>query len=280
METLIGKWFLGLDRPSTVVPANGDTPARNITYGLASGSLFGNDGTFSYQDIKQGYLGDCYFLASLGAVALQNPSAIQNMFINNGDGTYTVRLFGQNNGTVNTAADYVTVDSYLPVNVSDGFYSGLLFANYDSANVGLWVALAEKAYAQFAESGVSQRDTATNNYGSIEAGFGHRAMPSILGSNASFYSDINYAGRAGNFLSLSSIASLLASGSAMAAGTISNPELGIIGLHEYVIVGADTVNSTLTLYNPYGITSTGETNGIRVISYNDFKANFDLIDVA
>jgi hypothetical protein len=274
MENLIGKWFLGSDRPTAPT-------GYTMNYQQASGSLFGTDGTLSYQDVQQGYLGDCYFLASLGAIASQNPSAIEDMFIDNGDGTYTVRLFGQSNGTVTTAADYVTVDSYLPVNVSDGYYSGQRFANYDNVNVGLWVALAEKAYAQFAESGLAQRDTPTNSYGSIVAGIGHQAMPSILGSNAGFYSDINYAGpRLGNFLSLASISSLLASGYAMAAGTISSPGLGIVGGHEYTIVGADTTTGNLTLYNPWGVTRTGETQGIRVISYNDFRANFNLIDVA
>ena len=38
-------------------------------------------------------MGDCYFISALGTLADSNPAAVQNMFINNGDGTYTVRFY-------------------------------------------------------------------------------------------------------------------------------------------------------------------------------------------
>ncbi len=292
MEKLIGKWFMGSDRPSTTV-GSGST-ALSLTYGLASGSLFGNDGKFSYQDISQGSLGDCYFLAALGATTLQRPSAIQNMFIDNGDGTYTVRLFGQNGGTANGTADYVTVDKYLATNVSSNQASGQIFANYDNANVGLWVALAEKAYAQFAEAGVTQRDSTANNYGSIEGGWGFRTMPSLSGINAGYYADTSYSNLGsslGSFLSLSDMAKKLASGFAMTADTIFkpsstspdiNPLTGIVYSHEYIVVSADTTTGKVTLYNPWGDSGqeTGDNRGIKVISYNDFKTNFNMINLA
>ncbi|MEW6495406.1 MAG: C2 family cysteine protease [Cyanobacteriota bacterium] len=304
LDKLIGKWFLGNDLPSTSVPAKGDTPARTITYGLASTSglsgrnqvLFGKDSSssginISHTDIRQGYMGDCYFLASLGAFAKSRSSVINNMFIDNGDGTFTVRFYGQNNGTVTTGADYVTVNQYLPTNVNPG--GG--FASYDNQNTGLWVALAEKAYAQFAEIGTAQRPTPSNNYGSIEGGWGFQVMNALTGvTQGGFYSDLSKVGGAtpkGKFLSLSSIASRLNLGWALSADTIQNPGLGIVGSHEYVIVSANTANGTLTLYNPWGSTpkasttknvkepGEGETNGFRTISYNDFKANFNIINV-
>lgn len=304
LDKLIGKWFLGNDLPSTSVPANGDTPARTITYGLASTSglsgrnqvLFGQDSSsnainMSHTDIRQGYLSDCYFLASLGAFARSRSSVINNMFIDNGDGTFTVRFYGQNDGTVTTGADYVTVNQYLPTNVNPG--GG--FASYDNQNTGLWVALAEKAYAQFAEIGTAQRPTTSNNYGNIEYGWGFRVMNALTGvTQGGFYSDLPKVGSAtpkGKFLDLSSIASHLNLGWALSAGTIKNPGLGIVGNHEYVIVSANTANGTLTLYNPWGSTpeasttknvkepGEGETKGFRTISYNDFKANFNMINV-
>ena len=85
MENLINKWFLGLDRPT----AGG-------TYRQMAGQLFVGGAT--YTDIKQGYLGDCYFMASLAEIALKNPSAITNMFIVNGDGTYTVKFYNGGSG--------------------------------------------------------------------------------------------------------------------------------------------------------------------------------------
>ena len=83
MENLINKWFLGT-RPS-------DRRRRLSPSSPASCSSSGA----TYTDIHQGNLGDCYFMASLGEVALKNQAAITNMFIVNGDGTYTVRFYQQ-----------------------------------------------------------------------------------------------------------------------------------------------------------------------------------------
>ncbi len=274
MENLIDKWFLGGDRPTA-------PSGFSLTYQQANGSLFGSDGTFNYQDISQGYLGDCYFLSSLGATAFQRPSAIQNMFIDNGDNTFTVRLFGENNGTV-TTTDYLTVDRFLPTNVSGNGYTGQRFALYDNANIGIWVALAEKAYAQFSESGSSQRSSTLNSYGTIEGGWGYRAMPSISGVSGGYYSNTNWSNlvsRLGVLPTLAGIASLLSSGKAVTADTISSPGLGIVGGHEYIVTSANTSTGMLTLYNPWGVTRQGETNGIRTISYNDFALYYYGINV-
>src|SRR5207244_2789506 len=77
--------------------------------------------------------------------ALRNPSAIENMFIVNGDGTYTVRFF---NGS---SAEYVTVDSFLPTDSSGSFVFANMGGQASSSSNELWVALAEKAYVQLNE---------------------------------------------------------------------------------------------------------------------------------
>jgi hypothetical protein len=277
LERLIGKWFLGNDRPAA-------PGGYTLTYReFKTGSLFGNDNQFSYQDVKQGYLGDCYFLASLAANAQQRPSNIREMFIDNGDGTFTVRLYGQTNGKIAGAADYLTVDRWLPTNVSANGYTGQRFAYFDEANVGLWVALAEKAYAQFAESGVTQRDFNLNSYGEIEGGWGYRAMPSISGISGGYYAGTSWSNtgpRTGEFPGLAAIDNLLKSGKALTADTGYYTTLNIVQWHEYMVVGVDLSRGTVTLYNPWGVTRSGETNGIRTLSYNDFKLNFNIVNVA
>src|SRR5262249_48029716 len=100
MEDLVGKWFLGTDHPI----ASGDVSHVYSSYRQFSGQLFVNGAT--YDDIRQGYLGDCYFMSTLGETALRDNSAITNMFIVNGDGTYTVKFFNAGQPV------YVTVDSY------------------------------------------------------------------------------------------------------------------------------------------------------------------------
>ena len=138
---LIGKWFLGTDVPL----ADAGTSGSDYNYTLAAGSLF--VGSPSHNDEFQGYVGDCYLISSLGSVADASPAAIQNMFIDNGDGTWTVRFYA--NGT----ADYVTVNAMLPVD-STGYlvYADCGCLANSSSNV-LWIPLAEKAYVQWDETG-------------------------------------------------------------------------------------------------------------------------------
>ena len=44
-------------------------------------------------DVSQGALGDCWYIASLQAVARSNPRIIEEAITDNGNGTYTVRLY-------------------------------------------------------------------------------------------------------------------------------------------------------------------------------------------
>ncbi len=115
--------------------------------------LFGPNGP-SKNDIFQGSVGDCYFVASLSAIADVNPEFIRNMVIALGDGTYAVRFY-QNGVPI-----YVRVDADLWVN---SVTSQLRYAKLGSTGA-LWVPIVEKAYA------IMRRDTAS--YDSIEYGDG------------------------------------------------------------------------------------------------------------
>ncbi|GAA6622226.1 C2 family cysteine protease [Scytonema sp. NUACC26] len=254
MEKLIGKWFLGSDRPTIPV---------NYTYRQASGSLFQNG--VSYQDVNQGALGDCYFMAGLAEVALHSPSKIQSMFTDNGDSTYTVRFY--NNGV----ADYVTVDKYLPITSSGTFaYAQQAKSNggyYNDSSNELWVALAEKAYAQVNESGWIGQDN-TNSYLGIESGFDNKVITHITGRNASsssldFNSMVN-AYKAGNLMGVSSYNS----------GVASN----IAPNHVYVVTNYDSSTQQFTLYNPWGLDGGDYENkfkpGTVKLSFNELKASF------
>jgi hypothetical protein len=90
LNELTGKWFLGTDLPSDYVSMSGYQPF-SITYSPVSAPLFGASGP-SINDINQGYLGDCFLLGPLAEVAQQNPSIIESMITNNGNGTYGVRF--------------------------------------------------------------------------------------------------------------------------------------------------------------------------------------------
>src|SRR6185369_8574214 len=233
LETLIDKWFLGADHPIAKDPYN------STTYGYqeAQGSLFVNGPALT--DIAQGYLGDCYLLASFGAVARINPGAISSMFTDNGDGTFTVRFF--NNG----AADYVTVDRMLPASGGQFIFANMGRSMSDPNNE-LWVALAEKAYAQLNEEAWIGHGSA-NAYQALSGGWMEPVLEEVTNQAASSY--LNPA--------MSAVINALSSGKAVTAGTKGSTSNGIISGHAYVLTGYDATTGTFTFYNPWGTNQPG-----------------------
>jgi len=190
MKKLISKWFGGTDRPTNFF--GGDTAAgivgTSFEYQQSSANLF-VDGV-NYNDIHQGGAGTCYLLAAAASLLVNDSTAISNMFIDNGDGTYGVRFFGSNGDQI-----WVTVDDYLP---SYGSSTNLRYGaggdkNWDLHAGDLWVGLLEKAYAQANEIGVFGRSSSDgyNSYDQIEGGF-NEAMSHISGNTVHTYASGNY----------------------------------------------------------------------------------------
>ena len=159
LNLLIGKHMLGTDRPAIHSDDEGNVVG---IYTKAAGTLEING--FEAGDIDQGATGSCYFLSALAGTANDKPEILEDMFVDNGDGTYSVRFF------TNGKADYVTVDNkmatsatghYIYADAGDGSATDSLVATHNE----LWVALAEKAYAQLNESGRLDQQEATNSYG-------------------------------------------------------------------------------------------------------------------
>jgi hypothetical protein len=94
-------------------------------------------GGVSYNDVDQGLLGDCSFMASLASVAALNPDFIREMITDNHDGTYTVRLYNSSG-----EAEFITVDAQL-YRDQDG---KPVYGQRDTRQE-IWPAIAEKAFA-------------------------------------------------------------------------------------------------------------------------------------
>ncbi|HWB13563.1 MAG TPA: C2 family cysteine protease [Pirellulales bacterium] len=252
LNELAGKWFLGTDEPIV--------DSSSYVYKTVAGSLF--SGTPSISNEQQGMLGDCYFISALGSIANSNPTAIQNMFINNGDGTYTIRFYtgaygysyNPSNGTWSDGfssgqgtADYVTVDSKLPTTASGMLVYSDYGNSYSSSSNVLWIALAEKAYAQWNQTGKEGRD-GTNNYASIAGGWMATVDAQVLGHNATDYSMTNATAQYA--------INALAAHQAVTIGT-SSAQYGLVADHAYAITGYSASSGTFTLYNPWGFNQPG-----------------------
>jgi hypothetical protein len=253
MENLINKWFLGLDRPS----ASG-------TYRQMSGQLFVNGAT--YGDVKQGSVGDCYFVAALAEAAFRNANLITSMFIVNGDGTYTVRMY---NGSTPWL---VTVDSYLPTNASGNLIYAGIGANYANSGNELWVALAEKAYVQLNEFGFTRPGlpgTGQNAYSAINGGYIYAAVGHITGQSTSPFTMTANSTSFTTFVNAYNAGKLI--GFASYATTPAGS--GVVGSHAYAVVGYNATNQTVTLFNPWGTQY-----GLLTLTWSQVQASFQYFD--
>ncbi len=250
VDELIGKWFLGTDLPSLSVSTIGESN-YNPTYQTSTLPLFATGGP-SYLDVNQGYLGDCYFVAALGEVALQDPSLIENMITSDGNGVYSVLFY------VNGQPDYVTVDSQLPY-MSGGYEwangSTLEFAN---GTLDDWVALVEKAFVELNEQ------TAAASYGGHTAG---DAYEDVNGGTAVALSEITdqtfttYNLTPGESASsLSSLASILAAdfaaGDDIILSTPTANDGNLVGDHMFIVTGVTSAGA-ISIQNPWNSAYSG-----------------------
>jgi hypothetical protein len=231
LDLLVDKWFLGEDHPAVA-------PSQGTTYVAYSGTLFGTGGP-SYADVAQGQAGDCVLLSSLAVTANNDPSLIDGMFTDNANGTWTVRFY------VSGSPVYVTVDNMLPT-------SPYGYAYYDQPQNGvLWVALAEKAYAEL--NAFDPNDGYTtfylkNAYTTGSAGLYPNYVLNTL------------TGRAANFgYTPGELATALAQGSLVVLGTGQNTGSPyIVPDHEYAVVGYNASTGEYTLFNPWGVNADSE----------------------
>ena len=267
LQKLIDKWFLGKDLPV----AKSRDRVTTFGYETAAGSLF--VGGARPTDVRQGDMGDCYFLSALGAVARQDPARIAGMFTDNGDGTFAVRLFRDGN------PEYVTVDRRLPVNSKHHFVFANKGGTVTNAGNELWVALAEKAYAEFNESGWTGQD-GTNSYNGLgdtvpddernEDGlnFGSLGTPLAQITNAGV--SLGPTGLA----SFNDLRTAFAAGKAITAISVKDdpPNANVVGNHVYAMVGYNATRQTITLRNPRG--NGGSKPESVTLTFAEFQTNF------
>ena len=281
LERVIDKWFAGTDVPMALV--GGDTAAGisgNFSFNYApfsSGVLY-KEGV-SASDVNQGSAGTCYFLACLGAIANANPSYITKDFIrDNGDGTYGFRFFNANN-----EAYFVTVDKNLAI---DKATNQSVLAN--PSNGELWVALAEKAYAQInSQTNVLLRNQSDNSYQAIEGGMAD-PLKQITGLNYQYY--CGYDDNISDTFSYTGtkysqdpktykkeIISLLQNGSIGTLGVIEkitdqNGNDELFPGHAFMLLGYDAKTDTFKIRNPWG--DNGDVNG--TIANSGYVPEFNL----
>ena len=191
----------------------------------------------SPSDIKQGLLGDCYFLSVLSVLS-EVPSRIKKLFVHdkqNNLGVYGLRI------CKNGEWKEVVVDDYIPCWKEDPAFS-------KAEGNELWVILLEKAWAKLHGS-----------YERIEAGFAENVLRDLTGapsevietSDETLWERVQAADR-NNWIMAASAGSTSASVEAL-------EKLGLIGNHSYGLIGCveiqDQFGDSVKLFqlrNPWG----------------------------
>jgi len=221
-----------LDGDNIVDPTVKKSGQTHMTF--ANRPLFSTNGPH-VKDINQGGLGDCYFLAGLGAITIDNPTALRHNIVDFNDGTYGVR-YGNS---------FYRVDNQLVVD------SGKNTPAYAGFGVqgSMWVAIAEKAWAHHRKG--------QNSYASIESGWSVEvnrafrttaAVDRAINSFSSAQAMGNYVGTLWNGYQAVTIGF---------NGDDKKSESGklILG-HQYTVTGIRRDSSgnviSITLYNPWG----------------------------
>jgi len=215
----------------------------------ASTELFAN-GLPDPNAIRQGSLGDCWFLAAAGSVAKQNPQAIADMIADNGNGTYTVSF---PNGTS------ATVDAPTNAELAVGATSG---------SDGMWITVLEKAFANIENDG---DETWAQNH--IDDASQPSRGTDVFSSTGS--SDQDFLALTGTGTTHEKLSSAFADGRAVNAliGKVplvgSSRDEGLPTAHIYSVTGYDPATQTVTIRNPWGHTEWTDENGDRRHGAND-----------
>ena len=192
----------------------------------------------SENDIYQGSIGDCYFLATLSAIAKTDPWRIRQSVLDMGDGTYLVQ-FNKGQNKV-----YIRVDGELPV-----MPGGELDYAGTGAQGSIWVAILEKAYTIF--------HGPTASYAAIDGGWMDQAFAALGSSPTDIYAAPSPAAL------VAGVAQLLGQGQAVTFA-VNTPEDGapLLGSHAYTVDGVTTDSDgnpiDLRLRNPWGVDGAGD----------------------
>ena len=220
-----------------------------------SGELFPN-GVPNLAALRQGGLGDCYFLAALGAVIARDPRSLVHMIEENKQGkevaSYTVTFPGK--------LGAVTVAKPTDAQV----------ARYSSAGAdGLWLTVMELAYAQARAGKDEENPNVQEEIG--EGGFTSTGIEALTGNSVN--TDLNWFTR--HKTTRARLDAAFREGKIVTAGLGFKNELNLPKGHAYSVIGWDGTH--VTIRNPWGSNPSnapGSASGVFKVTVEQFDKIF------
>ena len=241
----------------------------------AKAFLSGDDGSplVDPTTVKQGALGDCYFIAGAASTARADPSAIPKLIKDNGDGTFDVTLYLRENRFAEPKPVTRTIDAQLPVKAPGQPLYAKVGRSTDEGDE-VWMALLEKRLAM-----------ETGSYDQISGG--------NIGKNVQFrgVSEL-LTGKAEKYISVDSQSTdelleimdgALTQERSIMVGSRQfdkDPKLkaaaeakNVFGNHAYSVVSVDLERKIVNLQNPWG------SRHVTDLSIDDFKRMYSGVRV-
>lgn len=228
-------------------PSTANTSTRMTYYQDLDLSLYGGSGSPSLEDINQGQLGDCYFLASLGGLALNDPDAIKNAITDKGNGTFDVTLYAGGLQHVINVSDDLAVQAESgtaqQINGSTVWNQRLLGNNAYSDVTNSWANIFEKAYAK--PNGSSYANIA--NGGTTQA-----ALKALTNGTVN-----NYQGSSSINANKQAIFDALDNNKVVTLARFSNSYdkncyQNMVAAHAFTVTGYNSLTNSVTVRNPWG----------------------------
>lgn len=191
----------------------------------------GDAGAIDKNDVNQGGLGDCWFMAAVAALAEKQPALLHDLFHENPEGGFDVTFPGQ-------APHHMTLTLDMGRTAAD--LGGDVDAN---GNVEVWPLMLEKAYAEVFGGG----------YGGMNQGGNAATVWQQLTEAATKTYDETSPEWSGTSNSNGiSFRALLDAGKKVVVGTKDQVSGNVLhGDHAYVVLEVD-INGDVRLYNPWG----------------------------
>ena len=149
---------------------------KSLEYKRYAGDLFVNG--VSAEDVEQGQIADCYFVAALSATAKAHPELITSGIKAAGAGAFSVRFF-ERGADGKYKEVWVEVDADLATAKGGSRPAYARSTESNDKGMELWPAIYEKAYAQW-KKGYDKMGEGGSSQAALEALTGNRVQSTTL----------------------------------------------------------------------------------------------------
>jgi hypothetical protein len=271
-KTKVGRFVSVLGKIAGAIIKAPKVDSPEGTLGTVPGGTAYQNGV-SIDDVRQGHLADCFFVAGLASVAFTHPEILAKAIKEKADGTMSIRLYHKKpDGSFE--ADDIRLDKIVPINAN-----GRPSFAHGATTTEMWPAWMQKAYA----AEVSNQKGSSASFDVInKGGQPTDALEALTGKPARYV----YVSPSQGESLFTTIKQAVATKKPITAGTPEKLPAGapVHEWHTYSVL--DTAEHDgqkwVKVRNPWGYSEPGDPNGgdgVFEITVADFAKSFTSLNI-